>query len=353
MSMFKNMLGADERLITNEYALDYEYVPKILPFREGQQRQIVNCIKPLMSDRGGRNILVYGAPGIGKTGAARWILRDLDENTEGIMPIYINCWQKNTTFKIFLEICEQLGYKFLQNKKTTELFKIIQTDLNKKAAAFVFDEIDKVEDYEFLYTILNEIYKKSLVLITNNKETLAEMEDRIKSRLLPESLEFLPYNKKETTEILTQRARISLVEGVLAPEALNLIIDKTSERKDIRTGIHLIREAAIIAEENSSKKITIEHAQNAIEKLENFQIKKPTDLEEDTHFILSVIKENSDKKIGDIFEAYKAKGGMSAYKTFQRKTEKLSQLGFITANKICGKEGNTTILSTTKKLTEF
>jgi cell division control protein 6 len=351
--MFKDMLGAEERLITNEYALDYEFVPKLLPFRENQQKQIVECIKPLLSERNGRNLFVYGAPGIGKTAAARCVLRDLEENTEGVVPVYINCWQKNTTFKIFLEICEVLGYKFLQNKKTTELFKIIQKDLNEKAAAFVFDEIDKIEDFEFLYTLLNDIYHKSIILITNHKEILVDMEDRIKSRLTPESLEFKPYTADETFEILKQRSRISIVEGALTEEALRLIVDSSSKRLDIRSGIHLLRETARTAENESSKRITIVHAEKAIGKLENFQIKKSTDLEEDTRFILEVIKENSEKKIGDVFNAYKAKGGVSAYKTFQRKVEKLSKLNFITANKVCGKEGNTTILSSSKKLTEF
>jgi len=353
MSMFKDMLGAEERLITNEYALDYEFVPKMLPFREKQQKQIVNSIKPLVKGQNGRNMFVYGAPGIGKTAAAKWVLRDLEENTEGITQIYINCWQKNTTFKAFLGICEKLGHKFLQNKKTTELFKIIQKELNNTSAVLVFDEIDKAEDFEFLYSILNEIYKKTIILITNHKETLTDMEDRIKSRLLPESLEFKPYTQEETYEILKQRARISIVEGVLSEEALQLITDSSAQRKDIRVGIHLLRETARTAEDQSSKKITINHAEKTLSKLETFQIKKSTDLEEDTQLTLTAIKENSDKKIGDIFKAYKSKSGNSAYKTFQRKVDKLSKLGFITANKICDKKGNTTILSASKKLTEF
>ncbi|MBD3361666.1 AAA family ATPase [Candidatus Woesearchaeota archaeon] len=353
MSMFKDMLGAEERLITNEYALDYEFIPKLLPFREEKQKQIVNSIKPLLSERNGRNLFVYGAPGIGKTAAARWVLRDLEENTEGVIPIYVNCWQKNTSYKIFLDICEQMGYKFLQNKKTTELFRIIQKDLNTKAAAFIFDEIDKIEDFEFLYTLLNEIYHKSIILITNHKEILTDMEERIKSRLMPESLEFKPYNADETYEIIKQRARLAIVEGALTEEALGLIVDSATQKQDIRTGIHLLRESTRIAEDESSKKINIRHAEKAITKLEDFQIKKSSDLEEDTRFILSAIKENSEKKIGDIFNEYKQKGGVSAYKTFQRKVEKLNKLGFITANKVCDKNGNTTILSASKKLTEF
>ena len=34
-------------------------------------------------------------------------------------------------------------------------------------AVFVFDEIDKLEDYDFLYTILEDIYRKAIFLITS------------------------------------------------------------------------------------------------------------------------------------------------------------------------------------------
>ena len=58
-------------------------------------------------------------------------LRELEEESEEIYPIYINCWQKNTTFKIVMETCEQLGYKLTHNKGTDELLKVTKEILNK------------------------------------------------------------------------------------------------------------------------------------------------------------------------------------------------------------------------------
>src|SRR3989338_2379886 len=130
MSIFNNVLKSDESLFVNEVALDYSYIPKLLPYRENQQKGIASSIKPLLVGKNGRNLFVFGAPGIGKTAAIKHVFRDLENETDECIPIYINCWQKNTTFKILLEVCDILGYKFTQNKKTEDLFKIAQSILN-------------------------------------------------------------------------------------------------------------------------------------------------------------------------------------------------------------------------------
>ena len=67
-----------------------------------------------------------GPPGVGKTAATRFVLRDLENETEDVIPIYINCWKKNTTFRIIIDICEQLGYRFTQNKRADELIEEIK-----------------------------------------------------------------------------------------------------------------------------------------------------------------------------------------------------------------------------------
>ena len=353
MGLFEGMLGAGESLFKNEDALDTEFVPKLLPYRENQQKHIATCIKPLLQDRNGRNLFIYGAPGVGKTAAMRWVFRDLEDTTEAVVPIYINCWQKNTTYKIIVEICEQLGYRFTQNKNTEELFKVLQGILATKSIVFAFDEIDKTEDFDFLYSILNDIYKRSVFLITNYKEWLDQLEDRIKSRLLPEAIEFAQYNRTETAEILKHRIGYAFVPGVWDNKAFEMVVDKAAELKDIRAGLYLLREAGRAAEDNSSKKILPEHAEKAIEKLSDFKIKNSAELEDDSRLVLSVVKENSGQKIGDLYNIYKEKNGMGSYKTFQRRIDKLNESGFITANKVCGKEGNTTIVSYSKKLTEF
>ena len=357
MALFKDMLHSDESLFKNELALDYSFLPKILPHREQQQRYIATIIKPLLTGKNGKNIFIYGAPGIGKTAAIRFVLNELEEETEEVVPVYINCWQKNTTFKILVDICEQLGYRLTHNKRTEELFQIVKNMLNKKAAVFAFDEVDNLEEIDFLYAILEDIYKKSILLITNDKEWLDNLDDRVKSRLLPESLEFKPYNLEETKDVLKQRVQYAFVSDVWDDDSFELIVKKTAEAQDIRIGLHLMRESGNIAEDKSSRKITLDYTNEAIKKIDEFTIKKSSDLTEDEQNILNLIKKNSEKKIGDLYNVYKEQGGELVYKSFQRKIEKLEKNKFVTVKKTSGgADGNTSIVkyaTETKKLTEF
>ncbi len=344
MGLFSNA-GGGQSLFKNEDALDLEFVPKLLPYRELQQKRAASCIRPLLEGRVGRNALIHGPPGVGKTAALRWVLRELEDASEDIYVIYINCWQKNTTFKIFEEICQQIGYKFTQNKRTEELFDIVKNYVNKKAAVFVFDEIDKVDDHDFLYSILEELYKKSVFLITNYKEWLEDVDERIRSRLTPDIIEFASYGKEETAGILKQRADLAILPSALTPEALDTMAQYSHEAKDIRLGMYLLREACLAAEYTNSKSVELAHAKTAVIKAKEFTLHKQNDLEDDSKKVLDVIAKHPSSKIGDLFKLYKEAEGYGTYKTFQRKIERLEKGGFITANKIIGgAEGTTTIV---------
>ncbi|MFH1211990.1 MAG: AAA family ATPase [Candidatus Woesearchaeota archaeon] len=359
MGLFDDMLSHSGTVVKNESALEYEYVPKLLPFRENEQKHIADCIKPLFMKRTARNLFIYGGPGIGKTCSVKYVLRELEEKDEdeGIFIFYVNCWQKNSTFKVLMELCDIVGYKFTQNKKTVELFKIAAQIINKKSAVFVFDEIDKAEDFDFLYFILEEIYKKSIILITNYKSWLAELEDRVKSRLLAEISEFTEYSLAETEGILRERVKEAFFDDVWSKECFNVVFHKAFEMKDIRSGIFLLKESSLIADERGSKKVSLDDVNKALKKLEDFTIKNSADLEEDTQFILDIVRENTGRKIGELYEVYKQKGGKAVYKTFQRKIAMLEKNRFISTERLTGAGGNTTIISkvskTNKSLDEF
>lgn len=353
MSLFKDMLSNNESLFTNETALDIDYIPPIIKYRENQQDYIAICIKPLFQNRNGKNLLITGSPGIGKTIAVRHIFSELVKETEEITPIYINCWKKDTAYKIVLDICEQLNYKFVLNKKMDELFRDILKILNKKRVVFCFDEIDKLKEFQILYSLLEDIYKKSIFLITNEKEWLATLDVRIKSRLLLENLEFRPYNHEETRGILEQRKDFAFVKNVWDSEALESIVNKTAELRDIRTGLFLLREAGNAAESDSSKKIELKHAENAISKLKDFKVKDSKNLEESDKVLLDLIKIHSGKTSKEVYRLY---GKDISYRTFLKKINNLVQNKMMHMEDGVSKQGGKVKIlkyGSLKKLEEF
>jgi len=356
MGLFDNMLRSNESLFKNPDALEYEFMPKLFLYREQEQRKLASVIAPLFQEKTGRNAFIFGPPGIGKTLAMRKVIEELEERTDDIVPLYINCWSKNTTFKILIEMCGQLEFRFTQNKRTEELLKVVKQLLNKKSAVFIFDEIDKVEDFDFLYSMVEDIYKKSIIIITNYKEWLIDLDERIKSRLLPEMIEFRQYSPQETEGIIKQRRDYAFHANVWEDDAFNLVCQKTAEMKDIRTGLYLMKEAGNLAEAKSSRKITLHFAQEALSKIKEFQSKDSDGLQNEEQAILDIVKQTPGQKIGDLFKLYEKQGGTQTYKTFQRRIEKLEKGNFISTQKTeGGKDGNTTIVhyGKTKKLTEF
>lgn len=353
MGVYDDLLKHNESLFKNEYALDYSFLPKTIPYRESQQRFLASCIKPLLNDHTGRNVMIHGPPGVGKTAALKHLTRELDESDEmgdKLYIIYVNCWHKNTTYKVVLELCDAVGYAFIQNKNTEDLFKIVSQIINKKSAIFIFDEIDKAEDTDFLYILSEIIYKKSIFLVTNYKSWMLELDDRIRSRLMLEQVEFPQYTKEEMFGILKQRIEYAFHDNCVEDDALEMIASKASDLKDIRMGLFLLRESALIAEEKASRRIKKEHVDVAITKINQFSIKNTDELDDESKTILKIIKENSGMKIGDLFKVYEKLGGKSSYKTFQRKIAKLDEGKFVSLERTYA-GGNTTIVN--KKLTEY
>ncbi|NIA03815.1 MAG: AAA family ATPase [Nitrospiraceae bacterium] len=342
---FKDMLGNEETVFKDPIVLDYDYIPKFVPYRESEQREIILSIKPLFQRRNGKNLFLYGKPGIGKTLLCKSVLKELEDN-EQIFSFYINCWKKNTTYKIALQLADELNYPFVQNKKTDEILSVIKRELNKKSAVFILDEADKLEDVSFLYFLLEEIYRKTIILITNGRQWIIDIDSRVRSRLLPQLVEVKPYDINEVRGILKERLKYAFYPDVFEEAAFELVVEKAYKAEDVRVGLYLLKEAGNNAEERASKKIQKEDVINAINKLRNFSIKDSSELDEDTRLVLKITKENSGRKIGDLYKIYQSKGGKSVYKTFQRKIIKLEKAGFLKLKKIIGgAEGTTTIIN--------
>ena len=340
MNLFDKVLKHDETLFKNEVVLDYDYLPHILKYREDQQQQIANIIKPLFQSRMGSNLIITGKPGIGKTAACKHVLRDMEQHSNSIKGIIVNCWKHDTAYKAIVEICNQLDYKWVQNKKTNELMKEIASILNKKSAVIILDEVDKLKEEQLIYYLLEDLFKKCIIMISNEKDFISYLDQRTRSRLVPELIEFNPYSYKETYDILNERRNIGFFENVLDDDCFEKIVEKTKEYEDIRTGLFLLKETGNSAENRSSRNCNIEDTNKAIGKLGAFMKSKVT-LDDEQKEILKIIKENEGISNTTTYQIYKELFNKSE-RTFRRRLGKLKDNKLI-ENKEDKDENNNTI----------
>ncbi len=347
-TLFKDVLKEGESLFLNSVALDFDYQPKLVPYRENHQRFIVSCIKPLFQGRNGKNIFIFGPSGVGKTVSTKHVLSELEEYND-VIPIYINCWKKDTSFKIINEMCELVNYKWVHNKKTDELFADVSKILNKKSVVFCFDEADKLKEFDLIYSIMEDIYKKTLIFITNDRNWLNSLDPRIRSRLIAENLEFEPYKLNEVEGILKQRMEFAFVKDSFDKQAFQAVVKETFNKKDIRYGLAIMKDSAEISEDLGSRKVLLEHLERALNKVNNLN---DDDLSKEEKDILRLIKENPMKSVMDLFKLYKENVEDISSRTFYRKINKLKDKYLIDIEQSDG-YNRINLIEQTKKLDEF
>jgi archaeal cell division control protein 6 len=332
VSLFDDMLGFEESLFKEEIVLDFQYIPELIPHREGQQEYIANSIKPLAQGRSGKGMLVHGAPGIGKTSCVRFIFSELAKSTGTIKPVYINCWKKPTNNAVLVELASQLGCIGAHYKSNEEIWVRIEAGLKRfKGVVIALDEVDKSKENDFLYQIVENIKPATIILITNEEDFLAEIDPRVRSRMVLEDIEFPEYKRNEVQDILAQRLDAAFVEGVWSDEAFELVVDKTYAKKDIRTGLFIMREAGRLAERDSLRKIGVDQVMTAIGKLADFMVHESGDLNEREQRVFEMIKQNNGVETGELSRLLRESRGDDEIpdSTLRRIIQKLDKGGYI------------------------
>ena len=318
-----------------------EYLPLNLPHREGQIKLISENLSLLLKNSKPMNIFIYGPPGVGKTAVSKFILREFEQYS-GIKNIYINCWQYNTSFAVLSEIGISIG-AFVSRRgwAKDEIFsRIVQTmENNRLNLIVVLDEVDQLikNDPNVLYDLLRiENYTKQkigLIFISNDKYVFRNVEDRIKSSLNLEEIEFRPYTFLEMKDIVEQRMKEAFVayeEGVSA-----LVAAKAAERGDVRVALEILLKAGRIAKD----KLRVEDVKKVIKEENNPKAQEIMKvLREEEKRILEILDKPRTTK--EIFEELKKSINISRTE-FYRVLDEMTKKGLI---KVLGKENRLSLL---------
>jgi cell division control protein 6 len=233
--------------------------------------------------RGARpiNSLCSGPHGTGKTTAVLKVFEEIENYTDSVVPVYINCQIDGTRFAIFSEIYKKLfkytppdsgvSFKRVFTKITKYLIdqeKVLIVALDDVNYLFYENTVNKV-----LYALLraHEVsaeVKIGVIAISSDLsvEMSKQLDPRVMSVFLPEDVYFPLYTRAEVRDILGDRVRRGFYANVVPEDVLERVIDHVEEASDLRVGIDLLRKIGLRAEISARRYVTADDVEHSYEK---------------------------------------------------------------------------------------
>lgn len=352
----------------NKNVLSHTYIPLTTFHRDQQVKVLAEILSPALRGLEISNCFLYGKTGTGKTVVAKTVTNELQNASDKIKVLYVNCKLKrvsDTEYRLLAELCRMLGKEVPPTGLPTDsvytaFYEAVEE--TKGNIILVLDEIDalvaKIGD-EILYNLtrMNQNFQKariSIVGISNSVSFVESLDPRVRSTLSEEEMVFPPYNSMQLKDILKQRADEAFSDGVLKPGVIEKCAALAAqEHGDARKALDLLRIAGELAERNGSETVGIEHVDIAEDKLDTDRIVEIVRAQpkQSLAVLTAVLKiiESGEKSIqtGDIFAVYEnvcPKAGLKVL-THRRVSDliaELDMLGVISTNVISkGRYGRT------------
>lgn len=324
------------------------YVPEEFSHRDNELRELEMSLKPGLRGMNPVNTLVYGPPGTGKTTAVRFLFRRIEDVTQGLIPVYINCEDFETPYSIFACIYQRIyglsppsTGKPLESLKEKVFMKLLR---DGRSLVVALDEMDHLFLNNNIDKVLIDLLKShvtygfdrlGVVGVMIDEDHMVYLNEKTRSVFNPSRIFFHSYGREEVYDILSNRVKSGFYDDVVSPRLLDDVVDRTFVGGDLRRGIELLRRSALLAEQDSSMRIEERHVKKASEGdiggRENM-------LSGDEGRLLEIISESSDHGSGFIYKRFRAETGIGIRK-YNELVKRLEHKKLIKTEYRTGKRG--------------
>lgn len=366
-NIFDNLADKGSVFKDKQY-LDHRFLPDNLPHRKDQITGIAKYWIEALNNVTPSDVTIYGKTGTGKTAAAKFAMKQLEEAASNkelrIRTEYIRCTDYTTEYQVIAKLCQQMGrdvpYRGWTKAEVVNTFRdILKSNLygNKMILIVVLDEIDillKNDGDGILYT-LTRTDNVSILSISNYVDFKKFIKSRVMSSFRDREIVFPPYGAQQLVDILEERSRLSFNPETLTNDVIPLCAAMAAkEEGDARYALDLLRTAGEIADEKESKLVHGDYVREAKDKIEHNKITDlittlPAQQQRVLEAILNLTQEKEEITSGKLYDTYKevSKGDTVSYRRIFDFINELEMLGIISTNTIsrgCGR-GRTNIIS--------
>ncbi|WP_042702694.1 orc1/cdc6 family replication initiation protein [Methanobrevibacter arboriphilus] len=366
-NIFDNLADKGSVFKDKQY-LDHRFLPDNLPHRKDQITGIAKYWIEALNNVTPSDVTIYGKTGTGKTAAAKFAMKQLEEAASNkelrIRTEYIRCTDYTTEYQVIAKLCQQMGrdvpYRGWTKAEVVNTFRdILKSNLygNKMILIVVLDEIDillKNDGDGILYT-LTRTDNVSILSISNYIDFKKFIKSRVMSSFRDREIVFPPYGAQQLVDILEERSKLSFNPETLTNDVIPLCAAMAAkEEGDARYALDLLRTAGEIADEKESKLVHGDYVREAKDKIEHNKITDlittlPAQQQRVLEAILNLTQEKEEITSGKLYDTYKevSKGDTVSYRRIFDFINELEMLGIISTNTISrGRgRGRTNIIS--------
>ncbi len=344
-----------KQIFKDKKPLDHRFLPDKLVHREEQIKQIAKYWVDSLNEVTPSNVTLYGKTGTGKTAASKFAreqLIDAASNKNVFVKVeYIRCTDYTTEYQVIAQLCQKLG-RDVPNRGWTK-GEIVNTfrDIFKTNAfgkklilIVILDEIDILLDKDgdgILYT-LTRTDNVSVLSISNYLDFKNLIKSRVTSSLNDKEIIFPPYGADQLADILSERAELAFVDGVLESDVIPLCSAMAAkEEGDARYALDLLKNAGELAFDEDSEKVTGQHVRMAKDRIEHNKVTEiiqtlPLQQQRVLEAILNLTKQEEEITSGKLYDEYKelSKKDAVTYRRIFDFINELEMLGIISTNTI-------------------
>lgn len=332
----------DSKIFVDIDILDPDRIPGPDEFveRKDEMQTIASGLRHMINGNSGRNMMITGDTGLGKTMCSRITVNELSrkmDNGQNFRHEYFNDLEseRDTLQKLSraLNLVPEKKSEPYQGTNLSFYYDLFFEKLKDEEIYLVitFDEVDRLMSNKkdgkpgshgnSILKQLLEVRKDlknseaqaglTLICITNDSSVPGELSSKVKDRFGREGLHFSSYNALQLRNILEERAKKAFQPGVVDDG----VISKTAglvarDSGSARRAIELLRKAGELADENGDEKVRAEqHVESAHQALETDEILEAIKSlpKHNKVTLYAIISSYSGGKLatGDVYEKYK------------------------------------------------